>query len=145
MFFPATIALLGLLAADPFVGTWKLERAKSTGTLPKEELVEIQERGKMLAVTVTIVLPGADDETLRIRYSAPAAGGAGQVAEGPYNGVVLRRIDTKTMETVYLMDGKEGRSMSVVIAKDGKSMISNGRSLGSGEPVEWNMCFEKQH
>jgi hypothetical protein len=142
--FPGAIAFLGLLAADPFVGAWKLDPARSTGTIPKAETVEIHKQGKMLSVTVTIVLPDASSSTLRIRYRAPATGGQGRVEEGPYNGVMLKRVDPKSMDTTYLVDGKEIRSTTAVVSPDRKSMTSSGKTLGAGEHIEWTMFFEKQ-
>lgn len=144
MFNLAAIAFLGLLAADPFVGLWKLDPAKSSGTIPKAETVEIHKLGKILSVTVTIVLPDATGSTLRIRYRAPAAGGRGRVEDGPYNGVVLKRLGSRTTDTTYLMDGKEIRSTTAVISPDRKTMTSSGKTLGANEHIEWTMFFEKQ-
>ena len=68
-----------MLAAAPFVGTWKLDAGHSMGTLPKDETVIVQERGRTLTVEIQVTLGGSDNSSLLIKYSAPKRGGTGQV------------------------------------------------------------------
>jgi hypothetical protein len=133
-----------LIAADRFVGTWKLDPARSTGTVPKGETVVIQQHGAILTVEVSVLNLGPDKPTLFIRYSAPKNGGMGNVDEGPYNSVSIKRISAHAMEITYFADDKEVRSTRAVVAKDGQTMTSTGKVSGSREPVGWVMFFEKQ-
>jgi hypothetical protein len=127
-----------LFAANPFVGTWRLEPARSSGTIPDDETVIIQERGRTLSVEVRVITA----KPLLIRYSAPAIGGAGKVEKGPYDGVSLRRIDSHLIETTYLSGGKEIRSTRAVLSKDGRTMTSTGKAMGTDE--KWIMVFRKE-
>src|SRR5271165_506772 len=99
-----------LFAADPFVGAWRLDPARSSGQIPKDETVTIHKHGSALSVEVRVTIAEPDRKSLLIRYSAPAGGGAGQIEKGPYDGVSLRRLDARSMETTYFSSGKEIRS-----------------------------------
>jgi hypothetical protein len=131
-------------AADPLTGVWKLNTAKSTGTVPKEEIVVIRDDAGKLVVEVSIIDSRPGNPRLSIRYAAPASGGMGTAEEGPYNGVSINRPGAKTLETTYLVDGKKVRSTRAVISGDGKTMSSTGSTAGASEQASWVMVFEKQ-
>ena len=132
-----------LFGADPFVGTWRLVPAKSSGTIPGDETVLIEQRGgKALAIEVTIANAGSDNRTFSIKYTVPRNGGTGQIETGPYDGVTVERIGAKTIETKYFATGKEVRSTRAIVSKDGKTMTSTGTA--PGEHINWTMVFEKQ-
>jgi hypothetical protein len=133
-----------MFGADPFEGTWKLDPARSSGTIPKDETVIIQKRGQALVVEVQVVTGALETSAFVIRYTTPTKGGVGQVEKGPYDGVSLKRVNGRTIETTYLSGGKEVRSTSAVVSKDGTTMTSTGRTLSSGESEAWKMVFEKQ-
>jgi hypothetical protein len=139
-------AVLGLAsalsAAEPFVGAWKLNPAKSMGSTPKDETILIQRRGAMLTVRISIVTP--DNRSLSIGFSTPRAGGIARVEEGPYNGVSVKRDRADTMDITYLTDGKAVRSTRAVIAKSGRTLTSTGKAIGSNEDEGWVMVFDKQ-
>jgi hypothetical protein len=140
-----SIALLlyvnALLAADPFVGTWRLEPSKSSGTIPKDETVIIQKHGRMFTVEVQVLV--ADSSSLVIKYKVPVSGGKGQLLEkGPYDGVSVKRMNASTLEIAYLSSGKSARSTGAVVSEDGKTMTSIGN--GSNESAVWTIVFRKQ-
>lgn len=130
-------------AAEPFTGTWRLDPAKSSGTIPKDETVTIRQRGELLEVEVGIVGGGPDQRTFVIKYAAPIKGGMGRIEQGPYDGVSLRRINSRTIETTYLTDGKDARSTRAAVSKDGRFMTSTGSTSGPGYAA-WTMVFERQ-
>lgn len=134
----------GTLAADSFEGTWKLNVAKSSGTLPAEETVVIKNQKELLFVEVSIVTGAPSNAAFVIKYSAPQKGGDGRVEQGPYTGVSLKRVGSHEIETVYLTDGKRVRMTRAVVAKDGRSMTSIGTVIGSDAPAEWKMYFDKK-
>src|ERR1700675_43835 len=94
-----------LFAADPFVGAWRLDPARSSGQIPKDETVTIQKHGSALSVEVRVTIAEPDRKNLLIQYSAPAGGGTGRVEKGPYDGVSLRRLDARSMEPTYFSSG----------------------------------------
>jgi hypothetical protein len=133
-----------MLAAEPFVGTWKLQPAKSSGALPRDETVVIRERGRFLTVEVTIVDSGPRNSTFSISYTVPINGGLGHIEKGPYDGVSIKRISPNAIETTYMTGGKEARSTRAVVSRDGKTITSTGKAVTPGDPGAWIMVFEKQ-
>lgn len=144
--FVRLLLLLGvvcpLFGAEPFVGTWRLDSARSSGTIPKDETVTIQQRGRTLVFEVKVITGVGDDSTFLIRYRAPRNGGTGQIETGPYDGVFVRRIRTNEVESTFRSGGKDVRSTRAIVSKDGKTMTSVGSS--PSENIAWTMVFEKQ-
>ena len=133
-----------LFAAEPFAGNWNLIPAKSTGVIPKAEVVAIEEQGDQLRIRITIERSDATGPPMTIRYTAPKQGGQGHIDEGPYNGVATKRIGNDTLEITYLTDGKANRSTRAVISNHGKTMTSRGDGVSpQGTPASWVMVFEK--
>jgi len=131
-----------LFAADPFLGTWRLDPARSSGQIPKDETVVIEKHGSAWSVEVRVTTAEPAPRSLLIRYSAPAGGGAGQVEKGPYDSVSLRRLEARSMETTYFSSGKEIRSTRGVVSGDGRTMTSTGAAMGTDE--KWIMVFRKE-
>src|SRR5260370_28210742 len=74
-----------LIAADPFVGTWKLNSAKTkykTGMPPKEQTVTFSEEGSDLHVMVKGASP--DGQAISIHFTVPTAGRTGRIIESLY-------------------------------------------------------------
>jgi len=113
-----------LFAADPFAGTWKLVPDKSSGIIPEDETVIIQERGRTLGFQVKVVTGGVHGETFSIQYTAPIGGGNGKIEAGPYDGVFVKRIRADVLEIAYLAKGKDARSTRAAVSKDGRTMTS---------------------
>src|SRR5437879_914713 len=93
-----------LWAADPFVGTWKLNVAKShykTGTPPKEQTLAISESGEDQDMTVSLTT--ADGNAITYHFTAPMKGGDGKVVQpgGGFDAVHLNRINANTRETHF--------------------------------------------
>lgn len=89
------LVLLGfaatLCAADPFVGTWKMNPTKTkfkTGTAPKEQTVTITEAGSDLNLKVTGT--AADGNKISVAYTVPSAGGTGKLTESSAYMTVFR-------------------------------------------------------
>lgn len=120
MYLFAPLALAGtLLAADPFSGTWKLDRSQSTGdAIPQDETIKIVDAGGVLHVTVTGT--DSDGKPIAVTYVVPVTGGDAQETQGPYN-VSEQRIDDNTRDVTYEKNGNKSKHHRVV-SKDGKSM-----------------------
>ena len=144
----AAMAPSPLLAqSNPFVGTWKLNLAKSkftSGTPPKEETFTVQMVGDQDQVTVTGT--AAVGSPISMKYEVLDKGGTGKIlAGGPYDAVSGKRIDENTYETSLMKGGKEILHHHLVVAKDGKTMtdIATGTNA-QGNPVSGVEIFEKQ-
>jgi hypothetical protein len=112
-----------LAQSNPFVGTWKLNLAKSkdTGAFPKEETLSVQMIGNQRQVTVNGT--ATNGTPILFKYEVPDNGGAGKVlAGGPYDSVSGKRIDDNTREISYIKGGKEMLHLNSLVSKDGKTM-----------------------
>ena len=128
-----TILFIGfignVLAADPFVGIWKLDVTKSAGTAPKGETLVVKQQGDRLFVEVSVFDANLNTPTTSIRYSVPAIGGNGRVEAGPYDGVSIHRDNPTTLEMTYLSHGEKVITARGTLSKDGHSMIVRARSF----------------
>src|SRR4249919_2600121 len=105
------LVLLGfaatLYAADPFVGTWKMNPAKTkykVGTAPKDQTVTISEAGSDISVKVTGT--AADGSKIAVNYRMPTAGGVGKMESSAYDGISGKVISATEREMSYLKGGK---------------------------------------
>lgn len=135
-----------LLAQSPFVGTWKLDTAKTkytSGEPPKDVTLVIEEQGDNLQVTATGT--NADGSPLSVKYTVPVKGGAGQVQEGPYDAISSKSVSTNVRENSYSKNGKQVSSRRVVVSKDGKTIRSTVKGIdATGKTVAGTDVFEKQ-
>ena len=146
-------ALLGVAAprllraqSNPFVGTWKLNLAKSKdpGAFPKEETLTVKIVGDQREVTVNGT--ATNGSPVSFKYEVPDKGGAGKVlAGGPYDGVSGKLIDENTREVSYLKAGKEMLQLRAAVSNDGKTMRFTVEGKDSqGKPFSGVAIFEKQ-
>jgi hypothetical protein len=135
-----------LMAADPFVGTWKLNIPKSTlkGTNSEiaSETMTISETGSNTRVIIDVVFKSGEtrhEERNRTPDGKehPAAG-AGFKQEGATE--IDLRVDASTRQITSKRDGKVRAVITSVISRDGKVMTN--RNTGSaGDEV---LVFDKQ-
>jgi hypothetical protein len=144
------LTLLGLAAslwaADPFVGTWSLNVAKSkykTGNPPKQQAITIMEEGDNLDIAITGT--AADGSPISARYLIPIAGGKGVVKESPaYDEISTKRIDANTRENTYRKSGQEVLTVRVSVSRNGKSLTAKLKGTDMrGNPVEGTLAFDK--
>jgi hypothetical protein len=129
------LVLLGfaatLCAADPFVGTWKMNPAKTkykVGTAPKEQTVTITEVGSDLNVSVAGT--AADGSKISVTYTVPAAGGTGKMGESSYyDGISGKRIGPNERVMSYMKGGKAIYTAHSKIATDGNSLSVTSKGV----------------
>jgi hypothetical protein len=149
-----TVAVLAVVASglllaqsNPFIGTWKLNLAKSkdtSGLIPKEEAFTVQIVGDRRQVTINGT--AADGSPILFKYEVRDEGGTGKVlAGGPYDGVSGTWIDDNTREVSYMKGGKEMLHLRAVVSKDGKTNTMTLKGTDAqGKPVSGVAVFEKQ-
>jgi len=145
------LVLLGfaatLCAADPFVGTWKMNPAKTkfkVGAGPKEQTVTITEAGSDFNVKVAGI--GPDGSKISFSYSVPTAGGTGKFLEASsYDGIAGKRIGPTEREMSYMKGGKAVYTTHSKLSADGNSLSVNSKGLApSGKEVEGTVAYDKQ-
>ena len=137
-----------LWAADPRVGTWKLNIAqtKSNQPLPKEETVVCQAVGDRFEVTFTGIATNGSPFSLKTTY--PAGGGETKYLSSPNpqgTSFIATEIEPTNWYTTMLKDGKQVRLYHYVISKDGKTMRATATGMDSqGKPINALEVWDKQ-
>ncbi len=150
----AVLSCLGvglLQAADGFVGTWKLNVAKSTfakGHEIKDQTVVIAEQGDNRVVTVKST-DGTGKATAS-KYMSPLKGGTVTYTEGaPAAGagaiVVTKRVDANTTDGTSTLNGKVVRATHTVLSADGKTLTQSVTYTGDdGKSSKATLVMERQ-
>jgi hypothetical protein len=145
-----TLILLGtatLFAADPYVGTWKFNAAKSVSTStnppPKEETIVIQEQGDGLSVALT----GTAASGTRIvnKFSGKMGGAVNtmKLVESPYEAILVKSIAPNIRDLTYVVGGGEA-TQHAILSGDGKTLCLVTRSVGAQGATENIQVFDKQ-
>jgi hypothetical protein len=145
--FALLASAMTLVAADPFVGTWKLNSAKTKykeGTAPKEQSVTITESGKDLIIKVAGV--AGNGSPIALSYSVPATGGEGKLIEGTgYDGIAGKRHGANERETLYKKGGKTVYTTHAKITDDGNTLAVTTKGINPvGQKVEGETVYDKQ-
>ena len=133
-------------AADPAVGTWKLNVAKSTfspGPAPKSMTVTIATAGKGLKVAIEAV--GPDGVAAKWGYTTTGDDKDVPVAGNPaYDAATNVRADSRHGTTTYKKGGKVILTVTTVISADGKTLntVSKG-TTAEGKPVHNVAVYDK--
>lgn len=136
-----------LRAADPYVGTWKLNSAKSEykgGPPPREQSASITKVGTDL--DHKIAGTAADGSRISARFTIPSTDGPGRVIESAtYNGVSVRWFSPSEREITYTKGGDVVNTVRSRISSDEKSMSVHSTSVNArGQRVEGNSIYDKQ-
>jgi hypothetical protein len=134
LLYPWTMLLLtgSLLAADPFLGTWKLNVAKSTfegplGPAPKASTLARQDQGGQWIDTTKIV--PAEGSPISFKLTVARTGGELKLLEllegelPPGSGVLAKRKPDSRSAYFKIMLGKVTATEHDVVGKDGKTLI----------------------
>ena len=111
-------------AADPVIGTWKLDAAKSTfspGPPPKSITAKFEAAGKGIKVTVDGV--GADAQPTHTEYTADYDGKDYPLVGSPVADTVsLKRIDASTIERTGKINGQVTETATWKVSPDGRTL-----------------------
>lgn len=138
-----------LLAADPWVGTWKLNVKKSKfvpGRQLKEATLTVAEQGD--DATLTLKGTGGDGKPVLSVYTVPFKGGVAKFSQGgPPPGAIFaaKRIDVNTVEFTLTINGKQVQTDRVVLSKNGKSSVDTITGVDAqGKPVSARLVYQRQ-
>ena len=146
----ACVALMGVFAgaqADPAVGTWKLNLAKSRyvpGPLPKSNMITIVAAGA--GYHVTAKGEDAAAKPTSIDYTVMFDGKDSPVKGAPaYDTTSLKRIDANTTEQTRKKEGKTVQTATRKISADGKTMTVTTRGKDeSGRTLNTVAVYDRQ-
>ena len=133
--------------ADNFLGTWKLNVAKSkydAGQAPKALTVTFEKAGA--AVKITAKGTAANGTPINTVYTPTYDSKDVPVTGSPdYDTASLKMLDANTRHTVRKKGGKEVQVVHSVLAKDGKSFTATTTGVNAkGAKVNSTAVFEKQ-
>jgi hypothetical protein len=137
-----------LWAADPFVGTWKLNLAKSKfspGPPPKNLTVTYEATENGIKATTEGV--NAEAKPVATTYTATYDGKDTSVtgSGAPYDTIALKRIDPNTVEVTTKKGGKVMGNGKRVVSKDRKVLtVTTKGTNAKGEATNNVAVYDKQ-
>jgi hypothetical protein len=124
-----TLGTSAALAADPAIGTWKLNVAKSTfspGPAPKSQIRSYVESAQGLTLTIKTV--GADGKESGSTLSFKDDGKPYPVTGSPdFDTVTVTRVDALTVTSVQMKGGKAVGTGTRAVSKDGKTLTFSSK------------------
>ena len=134
-------------SADPFVGTWRLNVAKSKyspGPTPKSVTTIYEAAGKGYKVSVTNQTAGAN---IQYGYTTFLDGKDSKVTGNNPNAdtIGVRRIDARTLEVISKKGGKVTITQRNALSADGKSRtVTTTGTDAQGQKINNVAVFERQ-
>jgi hypothetical protein len=146
IFLTLTAGGLVLAQSNPFVGTWKLNLAKSKydpGPPPKSQTRTWDASGK-----VSVEGVGATGKPMAYGYTLKNDGKdyptTGAIPNGAET-VATKQINANTLEANFMRGGKHAETTRFVVSKDGKVLTITAKgSLASGESFNNLIVWDKQ-
>jgi hypothetical protein len=138
---------LAAAPADPVLGTWKLNLAKSTfspGPAPKSQVRTYTQTAEGIALAWTAV--GADGKESVVKVTFKADGQDYPVTGSPdFDAIALKRVDAFTVESTQKKGGKTVGTTVRTVSKDGEvlTLASKGTSA-NGVAFANTAVFDKQ-
>ena len=137
-------------AQDAWIGTWKLNLAKSkydpANLAPKSQTIK-QEAVAGGGTKSTVDLVDAQGKALRQEYTTMFDGKPSEVKGAPDANTVrvYKRIDNRTYEYVQTVGGKPTTTVRTVVSADGKSrtVTTTGKNA-QGQTVHNVAFFDRQ-
>lgn len=138
---------LSAQVADPVLGTWELNPAKSRyspGPPPKSEMRTYEASGQGVKLTVKGL--DADGKPTLVQYTANYDGKDYPVTGSQnFDTIVLKRIDAFTLEATLKKAGKVVQTTTRVISKDGKTMTFTVKGTNAnGQPFNNVLLWDKR-
>jgi hypothetical protein len=134
------VGAVALAAADPFVGTWKLNVAKSKfqqSEPPQSQTVTIDADGK-------VSISGTDSKAQPVNWSYTATPGSTATITGIPDSSVMEVRKENMVDHTWKM-GKENSKGHGVISKDGKTMTYTIQGTDAeGKKYKNTEIYEKQ-
>lgn len=141
-----SLVSLAAFAADPIIGVWTLNLAKSTfkpGPGPKSQVRTYAETKQGISLTVkTVAADGAQTTATTTfkddGYDYPITGNPA------YDTISVKRVDELSVNSTQKKGGRIVGHSVRTIAKDGKTMSFRQMDVAGSKMSEADMVFDKQ-
>jgi hypothetical protein len=153
MLFLTVFALAGSLwAADPIIGTWKLNVAKSKFAPNQQKIpksgTEVYREVEGDQIELTITRTAADGSSVLSKFACPAQGGAAKTLQGgpeQATAFVETLIEPGNWYVTAMQNGKQVSWAHKTISKDGKTMTQTWKNMDAqGKPIVDIEVFDRQ-
>src|SRR5262245_9206440 len=143
----ATSSLSGFAQTDPFIGTWKLNLAKSKyspGPPPKSQTATYEAVGQ--GVKFTAKGTDVEGKPINLQITFNYDGKDYPVTGNPdWDTVALKRIDANSVELTRKKAGKVVSTGTRVASKDGKTLTITEKGVNAkGEKISNTLVYDKQ-
>lgn len=144
LFLTGLLAVSGVAAAaDPIVGTWKLNVATSkmnADSMQKSQTRVYTQSGDSISVVITSVAADGKESITKATYKLdgkdyPATGAPN------YDSLSAKQVDVNTAQFTLKKGGQAVGTTTRTVAKDGKTMTSTGNAGGKDQGT---LVFDKQ-
>lgn len=140
-----------LFAADPIIGTWKLNVSKSKYPSNEKPPREVTETYREIdGGRIELTYEGIEDDGTKFLFKAtwPVEGGLANIIEGqanPKRSYVETLLEPGNWYVTVLDDGKQTGVMHKIFSRDGKIMTQTSTSVDEeGKKVNIVRVYEKQ-
>lgn len=133
-------------AADPAIGTWKLNTAKSTGAnVPKSE-TRTYAAAPDGAIALTWKRVGADGKEMNVQTTVKYDGKDYPITGSPsFDSLSAQRVAANTVESTQKLAGKPVGKSTRTISKDGKTLTLVSRLKDAkGEMTTSTLVYDRQ-
>lgn len=135
-------------AADPLLGTWALDRGKSTfsGAAPDKRIMKFERAADSLRhVTETTNLSGFAEDIYRLQYTFKIDGKDYPAdPQMPVNVVSFKRLDANTIERSGKYRGEVVETVTYQVSSDGKTLTLTQKGMLNGAEVSSVQVFNRQ-
>lgn len=132
-------------AADPVVGTWKLNPAKSSGAnVPKSETRTYTASAAGLTIHYQRVTADGKQISVQVTYK-PDAKDYPVTGSPAYDSVSARRIAGNTVQITQKLKGKVVGTAMRSLSRDGRTLTLSGRAADAkGQVTTTTLVFDRQ-
>ena len=143
----ATLLIGGIaLAADPVVGSWTLDVAKSKfspGPALKSATRVYTESADGMSLDGKTVAADGKDASMHVAYKAD--GKSYPVTGNPdADSVTPKSVDARTWDFTLTKDGKVVGTVHRVVSADGKTLTVHNKGTHNGAPYDDTLVFTRQ-
>ncbi len=140
-------AVVAAPAADPVIGNWQLNVAKSKfspGPAPRSDTRTYAASDQ--GITMTWKSVGADGKEIVAKSTFKADGKDYPVTGAPnFDSLSLKQVDDHTVQSTQKMGGKAIGTTTRTVSKDGKVLTLDSKGTSpKGVPYDNTMVYDKQ-
>jgi len=142
----AVLGLAGALwAANPFVGTWKMNPAKSKTSYQLKGSFTTKVEGQDNGIKAVEDLVFANENAVHRRWAAKYDGKDYPVeGDSTIDAISLKRTNPNTINYVVKKSGKQLASGKWIVFKDDKTSTDTGSAKVENQVFTYNLFLEKQ-